>query len=73
MTTNYTSYLKVEQLLDLQEPRGEPPEHAEMRFNVGCVNASDTATRVSFELYRSDGTLLATESLILMRFTITKM
>ena len=41
-------------------------EHAEMRFNVGCVNFGDKAARVGFELYRSDGTLLGTESLILM-------
>jgi len=41
-------------------------ENADMRFNVGCLNASDKATRVRFELHRSDGTLLGTESLILM-------
>ena len=40
-------------------------EDDEMRFNVGCLNASDTAARVSFELYSSDGTLLGAESLIL--------
>jgi hypothetical protein len=38
-------------------------EHAEMRFNVGCFNASDQPARVSFELYRSDGTPLGTDSL----------
>ncbi len=41
-------------------------ENAEMRFNVGCVNASDMATRISFELFSCDGTLLGSESLILM-------
>ncbi|MEE4270121.1 MAG: hypothetical protein V2I67_00500, partial [Thermoanaerobaculales bacterium] len=41
-------------------------EHDEMRFNVGCLNAADQAARVSFELYASDGTMLGTESLILM-------
>jgi predicted GH43/DUF377 family glycosyl hydrolase len=41
-------------------------EHAEMRFNVGCVNFGDKAARVGFELYRSDGTLLGSESLIIM-------
>ena len=40
-------------------------EHDEMRFNVGCLNASDIAVRVSFELYSSDGTRLGTESMIL--------
>jgi hypothetical protein len=53
-------------------PRGERrrllfgTEHAEMRFNVGCMNASNTATRVNFELFAADGTLLGTESVILM-------
>jgi len=41
-------------------------ENAEMRFNVGCQNGSGTATRVNFELVGADGTLLGTESLILM-------
>jgi hypothetical protein len=41
-------------------------EHDEMRFNVGCLNVGDAAARVSFELYASDGTVLGTESLILM-------
>jgi len=41
-------------------------ENAEMRTNVGCLNASDQAARISFELYRSDGTLLGSESMILM-------
>ena len=41
-------------------------EHAEMRFNVGCVNFADKAARIRFELYASDGTMLGTESLILM-------
>ncbi len=53
-------------------PRGERrrllfgTEHAEMRFNVGCMNASNTATRVNFELFSTDGTLLGTDSLLLM-------
>ena len=53
-------------------PRGERrrllfgTEHAEMRTNVGCFNASNTATRVNFELFAADGTLLGTESMILM-------
>lgn len=38
-------------------------EHADMRFNVGCFNASDQPARVAFELHRSDGTVLGTESL----------
>jgi len=41
-------------------------ENADARFNVGCLNATDGAARVAFELYRSDGTLLGTESLILL-------
>jgi predicted GH43/DUF377 family glycosyl hydrolase len=41
-------------------------EHADMRTNVGCINVGDKAARVSFELFGSDGTLLGTESLILM-------
>ena len=44
-------------------------ENAAMRFNVGCLNASDLAARVSFELFRSDGTLLGTESLILLQWS----
>lgn len=53
-------------------PRGERrrllfgTEHADMRTNVGCFNASAVATRVNFELFAADGTLLGTESLILM-------
>jgi len=53
-------------------PRGEHrrilfgTENADMRFNVGCQNGSDTATRVNFELFAADGTLLGTESMILM-------
>ncbi|MEX1309093.1 MAG: hypothetical protein AB1Z65_01615 [Candidatus Sulfomarinibacteraceae bacterium] len=38
-------------------------EHAEMRFNVGCFNASDQAAQVTFELHRANGALLATEVL----------
>jgi hypothetical protein len=38
-------------------------EHADMRFNVGCFNASNEPARVSFELYRSNGRMLGTESL----------
>jgi len=41
-------------------------ENADMRFNVGCMNASDTATRVDFELFATDGTLLGSESVVLM-------
>jgi len=41
-------------------------ENADMRFNVGCQNGSDMATRVNFELFGADGTLLGTESMILM-------
>jgi hypothetical protein len=40
-------------------------EHDEMRFNVGCLNASDVAAKVSFELHSSDGALLGTDSMIL--------
>jgi predicted GH43/DUF377 family glycosyl hydrolase len=53
-------------------PRGERrrllfgTEHADMRTNVGCFNASDAATRVNFELFAADGTLLGTESVVLM-------
>ncbi len=43
-------------------------EHADMRYNVGCMNAATTPARVNFELFRSDGTLLGTESLLLMPF-----
>jgi hypothetical protein len=43
-------------------------ENADMRFNVGCLNADTRAARVNFELYRSDGTLLGSESVILMPF-----
>ena len=31
---NYASYLKLDQLLDLQQPRSTPPEHDEMLFIV---------------------------------------
>jgi len=41
-------------------------EHDQMRFNVGCVNASMKPAGVDFELFASDGTLLGTERLILM-------
>jgi len=41
-------------------------ENADMRFNVGCQNASEKATRVNFELFGADGSLLGTKSLILM-------
>ena len=34
MELNYASYLKLDRLLDLQEPRSEPPEHDEMLFIV---------------------------------------
>jgi tryptophan 2,3-dioxygenase len=34
MALTYTSYLKLEQLLELQEPRSTPPEHDEMLFIV---------------------------------------
>jgi hypothetical protein len=34
-----------------------------------CLNASDTATRVSFELYDSDGSLLGTESMMLLSWS----
>jgi hypothetical protein len=41
-------------------------ENDDMRFNVGCMNASNFATRVNFELVSSDGTLLGTDSMILL-------
>jgi len=41
-------------------------ENADMRYNVGCFNASEMGTRVNFELFAADGTLVATESVILM-------
>ncbi len=41
-------------------------EHADMRFNVGCVNAAPAAAGVDLELFAADGTLLGTERLILM-------
>jgi predicted GH43/DUF377 family glycosyl hydrolase len=41
-------------------------EHADMRFNVGCVNADSTPGGIDLELYSADGTVLGTESLILM-------
>jgi tryptophan 2,3-dioxygenase len=34
MTLTYSSYLHLDQLLSLQEPRSEPPEHDEMLFIV---------------------------------------
>jgi len=34
MTLTYSSYLKLEQLLNLQEPQSTPPEHDEMLFIV---------------------------------------
>ena len=34
MRLTYTSYLKIDRLLDLQEPRSEPVEHDEMLFIV---------------------------------------
>ena len=34
MALNYSNYLKLGQLLDLQEPTGDPPEHDEMLFIV---------------------------------------
>jgi tryptophan 2,3-dioxygenase len=34
MALNYSNYLKLGQLLDLQEPKGDPPEHDEMLFIV---------------------------------------
>jgi hypothetical protein len=43
-------------------------ENADMRFNVGCLNADDAPARVNFELFRSDGVLLGTENLLLMPF-----
>jgi len=53
-------------------PRGERrrllfgTEHAEMRTNVGCMNASNLAARVHFELFAADGTQLGTDSMIIM-------
>jgi len=41
-------------------------ENADIRFNVGCVNASPTAAGVDLDLFAADGTLLGTERLILM-------
>jgi len=41
-------------------------EHADMRFNVGCVNADTTAAGVDLELFAADGTLLGTQRLIVM-------
>ena len=43
-------------------------ENDDMRFNVGCLNVDTTAARVNFELFRSDGALLGSESVILMPF-----
>lgn len=40
-------------------------EHADMRYNVGCVNADSTVAAVDLELFAADGTLLGTERLIL--------
>ncbi len=53
-------------------PRGERrrllfgTEHADMRYNVGCMNASNMGARVNFELFAADGRLLGTDSMILM-------
>ena len=43
-------------------------ENADSRFNVGCLNGSSIPARVYFELFRSDGTLLGSESVLLMAF-----
>lgn len=40
-------------------------EHAEMRTNVGCLNTSDGTVGVDLELFDMEGSLLATEQLIL--------
>lgn len=40
-------------------------ENADMRYNVGCVNADSTAVVIRFELFAADGTLLGTEQLTL--------
>jgi len=41
-------------------------EHADMRYNVGCVNAGSAVAGVDFELFAADGTPLGTERLLLM-------
>jgi hypothetical protein len=41
-------------------------EHEDMRTNVGCVNIDTAPAAVDFELFAADGTLLGTESLLLM-------
>jgi hypothetical protein len=43
-------------------------ENADSRFNVGCLNGSSIPARVYLELFRSDGTLLGSESVLLMGF-----
>jgi len=40
-------------------------EHAGMRYNVGCLNASRQAAVVRFELFDSAGTLLGTDMMVL--------
>ena len=44
-------------------------ENYEQRFNVGCLNATDSMVRIRFELYDSDGRLLGSESLMLNRWS----
>jgi predicted GH43/DUF377 family glycosyl hydrolase len=41
-------------------------EHEDMRTNVGCVNIDPLPAGVDLELFAADGTLLGTESLILL-------
>jgi hypothetical protein len=43
-------------------------ENADMRFNVGCQNGTDTAAIVSFELFAADGRSLGTDRMILRSF-----
>jgi predicted GH43/DUF377 family glycosyl hydrolase len=60
--------VRLEDLTGLQERRRLifATEDADMRFNVGCLNVSTTATRVMFELFSADGEPLGTENLVLM-------
>ena len=34
MSLTYASYLRLDELLSLQQPRSEPPEHDEMLFII---------------------------------------
>ena len=40
MSLTYASYLRLDELLSLQQPRSEPPEHDEMLFIIATRRMS---------------------------------